>query len=106
MATGTREKEVEYEFSSALTRLDPATGKYVRDEHREQVLPIRGRLMDFDGIFGCFIARYGVQINFIEGIVDPEALDAHVRSAFDWASEQAEFFPYLKEGEGVTVERK
>ena len=97
--------KVLYSFSGALTSLDPETGAFDKDAFSKTVMPIRGRIMSFDGLTGCFIARYAVEVSYIEEIVDLEVLDAHIKSVFEWVESQDEFFPLIKEKESVSVTR-
>jgi len=95
-------KKVRYSFSSALTS---ETGVFDVNVFREAIMPIHGRVMNFDGLTGCFIARDVVEIDYLEEIVDLEQLDTHIKSVFEWVESQDEFFPFLKENEPVSVTR-
>lgn len=80
------EKKLTFELNTAITALDTETGKFDEDAHREAVLPVRGKIMSHDGVFGCFIARYAIKVDFLDGVTDAEKVAGVVQSAVDWAA--------------------
>jgi hypothetical protein len=84
-----------YKFNTAITGVNEETGKFDEAKHREAVLPLRGRLLQHDGLTGngLQIDRYEMTINYVPEVTNPEAIDAVVDEAVAWAAEQEGFFP-------------
>ncbi len=82
-----------FSFNTAITGVSLTDGKFDEDAHRLQVLPLRGRIMQHDGVTGCFIARYGVEVEFLDNVTDEAAVEAFVLGAVRWAADEAGLFP-------------
>jgi hypothetical protein len=86
------EKTVFFVFNSALTQLDKATGKFDDGEHRKMILPLRGKIMQIDGVTGCFIARYAVRVEIFLPAADEADIQRQVIQIFEDAANEG-FFP-------------
>jgi hypothetical protein len=89
---------VQLTFNSRITPLDK-DGSFNEEAHRALIMPVRARIMELDGTAGCYIAPYGVRIEYIEEITTPEAIRQHVQSVLEWAGEREDLFPMLQEGQ-------
>jgi hypothetical protein len=95
-----------YRFSSALCDLDEETGTFDEQVFKQLVLPIRGRIMARDGLSGCHIARYGVEVLYFQDIVGSEELDPFLEEMFNVArQDNPALFPYVSDDEHVRVIR-
>lgn len=81
------EKKLTFDLNTAITAVETETGKFDENAHREAVLPVRGKIMSHDGITGCFIARYAIKVEFLDGVTDAEKVSEVVQSAVDWAAD-------------------
>ncbi len=95
------ERKQWFKFNTAITAINVADGKLNDDMHRKQILPLRGRLMQLDGATGCYIDRYGLEVQFND-VTTLEIVEAHVQDAIRWAATQDGFFP-LRGDKAVTV---
>ena len=86
------ERKRRFSFNTAITGVDETTGKFDEDAHRKQVLPLRGRIMQLDGMTGCYIARYGLEVEFLDTVTEEATVEAHVLEAVRWAAGQDGFF--------------
>jgi len=83
------------DFNSAITGLPTENGKFDQQAHQAQILPLRGLIMQIDGVSGVFIARYGVQIDYCDNIVTAKQILTAVQQAIDtlMAIEGTSLFP-------------
>jgi hypothetical protein len=81
-----------FQLNTGITGLGE-NGKWDEDMHREQVMPVRGKIMEHDGVTGCFIARYYIEVKFLDYVTNEEAVAAVVQEAVDWAATQQGLFP-------------
>ncbi len=86
------EVTVQFRLNTALAALDEM-GAFKNDEFRELVLPLRGQIMQHDGLVGCSISRYNIEVKYLRNVTDVETIDKIVQDAVQWASEQQDFFP-------------
>ncbi len=84
--------KIEFTFNTALVALPEETGALDEKAFRQQVLPLRGQIMKIDGVCGCYIARYGVEVNFLDNVTSRQVVIAGVEAVIVWAAEQ-DFFP-------------
>jgi len=90
MSTGTR--TIEFEFNTALTELGE-NGIFDEAEHTKKILPLRGKIMKIDGMTGCLVARYGVDVYYFPPAVDDiEEVERKIIQIFEEAAEE-NFFP-------------
>lgn len=80
------EKKLRFDFNTAITAVETETGKFDENVHRQAVLPVRGKIMSHDGITGCYIARYGVSVEFLDNVITSEKVAEIVQSVVDWAA--------------------
>jgi hypothetical protein len=85
------EKKLSFDLNTAITAVETETGKFDENAHREAVLPVRGKIMSHDGITGCFIARYGIKVDYLDNVTDAEKVAQVVQSAVDWAASNSLF---------------
>ena len=85
------DRKLVLEFNSAITGL--ADGKWDEKAHNAAVQPLRHLIMDIDGVSGCFIARYGVEVNYLSRIVSKTRLTKAVRAAVREVANMDGFFP-------------
>ncbi len=84
-----------FNFNSALTALPD--GKFEEKAHNQLVQPIRRHIMDIDGVTGCNIQRYFVEVQFTNDVVSRAEVTQGVRFIFQVMAEAQEynFFPNL-----------
>jgi hypothetical protein len=87
------DQKVTLEFNTAITELDPATGKWDEKEHNQSVIPLRGLIMQIDGVTGCHIARYGMEVNYLPRVISRSAVIEAVQAAVQECAKAADFFP-------------
>ena len=88
------QSSLEFKFNTGITApFEEGTGKFLEDDHKDQVLPMRAKLMELDGLTGCNISRYDLQVNYVASVVDRDAIIAHVNEVVAWAANQEGFFP-------------
>jgi hypothetical protein len=81
-----------FQLNTGITGLGE-NGKWDEDMHREQVMPVRGKIMEHDGMTGCYIGRYYVEVKFLDYVTNEEAVAEVVQRAVDWAAQQEGLFP-------------
>jgi hypothetical protein len=86
-------RTLHFTFNSAITGVSIENGKWSEVTHRHQILPLRGRLMQCDGITGINIGRYEMDIEFLPNVTDAETVITVVNESIDWASKQEGLFP-------------
>lgn len=86
-------RKITFDFNTAITRLDPDTGKWDEKVHNEAVMPLRGLIMQIDGVSGCFIARYAVEVTYVPSVTDQTLVIEAVQAAVLKVSCQDGFFP-------------
>jgi hypothetical protein len=79
-------------FNTGITGLGEK-GKWDEDVHREQVMPVRGKIMEHDGMTGCYIGRYYIEVQFLDYVTNEETVAVVVKHAVDWAATQEGLFP-------------
>jgi hypothetical protein len=82
-----------FKLNTAITAVDPEMGKFNEDAHRRQVLPLRGKIMAVDGMTGCYIERYEIEVSFLDDVTTEREVDMEVRASVCWARDQDGFFP-------------
>ena len=87
------QRKCNFTFNSAITGMSKENGTFDDDAHRDQVLPVRGRIMQLDGVTGCHIARYGMEIGFLDEVVDRDTVETHGMEAITWAGTLDGLFP-------------
>ncbi|MGV9001475.1 MAG: hypothetical protein ACOH18_00755 [Candidatus Saccharimonadaceae bacterium] len=83
------EREINVCFNTAITGLSKETGRWDEKVHNSAVLPLRGLIMQIDGVSGCHISRYAMKINYLSNIVSEKAVLRAARAAVH----EADFFP-------------
>jgi hypothetical protein len=86
-------KKVALDFNTAITGLNPDTGKWDEKVHNETVMPLRGLIMQIDGAVGCFIARYAVEVTYVPSVTDRTLVIEAVQAAVREVSVGDNFFP-------------
>ncbi len=89
--TGTRKFTLD--FNTAITGLDPKTGTWDEKAHNKTVMPLRGLIMQIDGVSGCFIARYAVEVTYVPGVTDKMLIIEAVQAAVGEVTGKEGFFP-------------
>lgn len=85
---------VRYDLNTAITAaIDPATGKFHEEKHRELTLPVRSQLMMHDGITGCHIDRYALRVDYLPNVTSPQMIDTIVTQVMAWAAAEDGLFP-------------
>ena len=70
------EPRIQFVFNTAITGLPEDTGAWDEKVHNDAVLPLRGLIMQIDGVSGCHIARYGMMVQYLAEVIDRESLIA------------------------------
>jgi hypothetical protein len=89
-------KSIEFTFNSALSGVDTHTGAWSQKAHDELAKKVRSHIMGQptgDGICGMFIARYGMNVEYIDKATSPENVVGAVNEAIQWAADQEDMFP-------------
>ena len=87
------ERRIILNFNTAITGVNENDGKFVSDVHDRQVMPLRGLLMQVDGVCGCHIARYYIEVKFLTGVTDEATVIEAIKTAVATASEREGLFP-------------
>jgi hypothetical protein len=66
-----RDPEVSISFNSAITGIPLETGKFNDTAHTDQILPLRGLIMQLDGVTGMNIGRYGMKVYYLDEMTEP-----------------------------------
>jgi copper chaperone CopZ len=64
------EKKIQFVYNTPITGVSKPTGAFDEESHRNLVLPIRGQLMQIDGVSNCFIARFGFYVEYYDEMTD------------------------------------
>lgn len=83
------EQQIEFVFTSSLTKPNPSNGAQDKGVLDEIAKMIRGRIMSQptgDGISGMNIERHNVTVKFITEVTCPEAVIKAVEEGVRWAS--------------------
>lgn len=91
MARG--EQKVTLELNTAITGIDRDNGRWNEQLHNHTVLPLRGLIMQIDGVFGCHINRYTIEVNYFTFVTDMATVVERVQAAVSKVAERDEFFP-------------
>jgi hypothetical protein len=85
----------EFKFNTAITGVDESDGTFDEAAHKRAVLPLRGKIMQLDGVTGCHINRYEVTVHYVPGITTPELIEEAIRAAIEelLAEDDCELFP-------------
>ncbi|MCI5108749.1 MAG: hypothetical protein MRY49_02780 [Candidatus Pacebacteria bacterium] len=86
-------QKFEVGFNTALTKINEEDGKFDEDEFLKQVLPIRGKIMQIDGVCGCSIGRYGFDVVCVENATDMEVLKKSLEEIFEKECVNEGFYP-------------
>lgn len=86
-------RKVTLDFNTAITGLDPETGIWDEKAHSKTVMPLRGLIMRTDGVSGCFISRYDMEITYVPGVTNRELVIEAAQAAVREISENLNFFP-------------
>lgn len=86
-------KKIMFNFNTAITGLSKESGTWNENLHNQTVMPLRGLVMQIDGVTGCFISRYGMEITYIPGITSKKSIIAAARAAVGTATGMDNFFP-------------
>jgi hypothetical protein len=70
-------------FNTAITGLPPENGTFNESAHTKAVLPLRGLLMQIDGMDGVHIGRYGMTVTYLSELVDPQTILTRAQQAVD-----------------------
>jgi hypothetical protein len=85
-------RRINFKFNTALSAIEG--GKFNDEAFKALVMPIRTRLMEIDGLTGCNIARYGIEVSYEKDIVSKTKLIRLVCDIFASFAEQADtYFP-------------
>lgn len=84
---------VTLDFNTAITRINPNTGKWDSDAHDKAIMPLRALIMQTDGVSGCHIARFDVSVTFLPSVTDDDTVIQAVQNAVNEVSSQTELFP-------------
>jgi hypothetical protein len=88
------ERRLKGDFNTAITGINPDTGAWSEKTHNTTVLPLRGKIMQIDGVVGCHIARYGLEVTYLQDRVTKTALTRAVKAAVAEIANNADiFFP-------------
>jgi hypothetical protein len=88
-----RKIKLKLEFNTAITDLDPNTGKWDEQAHNYAVRPLRGLIMQIDGVSGCFIARYGMEIDYMSDVTSKAQITKAAKAAVRDVAARDGFFP-------------
>jgi hypothetical protein len=92
MSSGNEQKFKLY-FNTAVTGINPETGEWDSEAHYSTVAPLRGKVMQIDGLADCFIARYAIEITYMSNVAEQTALIKAVQKAVAEVSDMEGFFP-------------
>lgn len=99
------ESKIQFSFNTAITGLPEATGAWDEKAHRDAVLPLRGLVMQIDGVCGCHIARYGMTVDYVGGVASRDLVITGVKAAVMAVSDGKGLFPLRGEKKpAVTLE--
>lgn len=87
------ERKIQFEFNTAITGLEPETGKWDENVHKDRVMPLRGLIMQIDGVSGCFIGRYGMRVDYMPNVVSKTRVAQQVKAAVKVIASIEGFFP-------------
>lgn len=87
------ELRIQFGFNTAITGLPEETGAWDEKAHNTAVLPLRGLIMQIDGVTGCHIARYAMSVQYIAELIDRGSLTARVKAAVEAVANREELFP-------------
>ncbi|MDB5163936.1 MAG: hypothetical protein JWS12_554 [Candidatus Saccharibacteria bacterium] len=83
-----------FEFNTAITGINEETGTFNSEDHRDAVLPLRGRIMQHDGVFGCNINRFDMSVEYRDNVTNSAAVAEWVQVTIDWATQNLlDLFP-------------
>ena len=68
------EHKIQFMFNTPFTGVIRETGKFDEETHKALALPLRGRLMQIDGVSGCYIARFGFYVEYFDEMTDRDAV--------------------------------
>ena len=86
------ERKITLDFNTALVALPEATGALVGNDFTVKILPLRGQVMQTDGVCGCHIDRYHMEVKYLDHVTTREQVIADVEAAIAWAAKSG-FFP-------------
>lgn len=84
---------LEFQFNTAITGIDPSTGAWNEKTHNTAVLPLRGLIMQIDGVSGCHINRYDMRVEYLPRITSMTKVARGVRAAVVEIADRDGFFP-------------
>lgn len=87
------DNRIHFEFNTAITAVNPDTGKWDEKAHNETVMPLRALLMQTDGVSGCFIARYGMEVNYLSSVTSRARVIKAAKAAVKEIAGREGFFP-------------
>lgn len=86
-------KKLKFGFNTAITGIDKSTGAWNEKAHDNAVKPLRGLVMQTDGLVGCYISRYGMEVSFLTDVTDAPMVVEAVQAAVGEVSGKPGFFP-------------
>lgn len=87
------ERTINFTFNTAISDVDPQTGRLNEDAQGNLVRPLLARIKQIDGVYFCYIARYGMEVKYIVEATNVETLEREINAAVEWAATQEGFFP-------------
>jgi len=87
------ERKISLRFNTAITSVGLIDGRYDDEQHNRQVMPLRGKIMRIDGVYGCHIYRYSVEVQFFTDVTDEATVVAAVQAAVDEVAPLEDMFP-------------
>ena len=92
-----------FRFNTAISAINELTGKFDEDAHRLLILPLRGRIMQIDGVWSLEIGRYELTVKWRSDVTDEATVTPRVIEAVEWAAGQPGFFPLRGEKTPVGI---
>lgn len=86
-------QRIQLDFNTAITGIDAETGAWNEKVHDMAVMPLRALLMQIDGVYGCHIGRYAMQIQYYPNVTSKEEVIAAAEKAVEEVSAKDGFFP-------------
>jgi hypothetical protein len=87
------ERSRKYHLNTALTGVDDE-GKWQEDDHFDKVKSLRALIMKNDGVTKCYVARYEIEVWYLDNVTNSSALLTIVQDAVDTSVGNPGLFPY------------
>jgi len=84
---------VVFRTNTAITGIDPVSGKWDEQKHKQTITPLRALIMQIDGVNGCTIGRYEIDIRFVGGVTSKTKIFRALKAAVAEVAKQNGFFP-------------